>query len=94
MQPPAGCAGFELYRAFPDDERRFAEFKRRKLLMPVLALAGDKSNGIVELKMAQERGATYVAAWHPTQDTGCQMRILRSCASNSLRSSGSGSVER
>ncbi|MCC8979418.1 alpha/beta hydrolase [Bradyrhizobium sp. 10BB] len=46
-------AGFELYRAFPQDEQRFAEFEKTKLPMPVLALAGDKSNGTVELTMAQ-----------------------------------------
>jgi pimeloyl-ACP methyl ester carboxylesterase len=52
---PGGLrAGFELYRAFPEDERRFAELKQRKLPMPVLALAGDKSNGMTELSMARE----------------------------------------
>jgi pimeloyl-ACP methyl ester carboxylesterase len=52
---PGGLrAGFELYRAFPEDERRFAEFEKRKLSMPVLALAGDKSNGMVELNMAKD----------------------------------------
>ncbi|TWB88990.1 hypothetical protein FBZ93_117174 [Bradyrhizobium macuxiense] len=45
--------GFELYRAFPEDETRFAEFEKTKLSMPVLAIAGDKSNGMVELTMAQ-----------------------------------------
>ncbi|WGD50052.1 alpha/beta hydrolase [Bradyrhizobium sp. CB1650] len=52
---PGGLrAGFELYRAFPEDERRFAEFEKQKLSMPVLALAGDKSNGMVEVAMARE----------------------------------------
>lgn len=52
---PGGLrAGFELYRAFPEDERRFAEFEKRKLSLPVLALAGDKSNGMVEVTMARE----------------------------------------
>lgn len=52
---PGGLrAGFELYRAFPEDERRFAEFQKRKLSMPVLALAGDKSNGETEAAMARE----------------------------------------
>lgn len=52
---PGGLrAGFELYRAFPEDERRFAEFMKKKLRMPVLALAGDKSNGMTELSMARE----------------------------------------
>lgn len=52
---PGGLrAGFELYRAFPEDERRFAEFEKHKLSTPVLALAGDKSNGMVEITMARE----------------------------------------
>jgi pimeloyl-ACP methyl ester carboxylesterase len=52
---PGGLrAGFELYRAFPQDERRFKEFMTRKLSMPVLALAGDKSNGSKEIDMAKE----------------------------------------
>ncbi|MGH6838474.1 MAG: alpha/beta fold hydrolase, partial [Methylocella sp.] len=52
---PGGLrAGFELYRAFPEDERRFKQFMAKKLRMPVLALAGDKSNGIAELEMAKE----------------------------------------
>ncbi|MCK1741912.1 alpha/beta hydrolase [Bradyrhizobium sp. 139] len=52
---PGGLrAGFELYRAFPEDEKRFKEFMKRKLSMPVLALAGDKSNGTTELDMARE----------------------------------------
>jgi pimeloyl-ACP methyl ester carboxylesterase len=66
---PGGLrAGFELYRAFPEDERRFAELERRKLPMPVLALAGDKSNGIVELKMAQELASDVRGGVAP--DTG------------------------
>jgi pimeloyl-ACP methyl ester carboxylesterase len=52
---PGGLrAGFELYRAFPEDEKRFKGFMKRKLSMPVLALAGDKSNGRTELDMARE----------------------------------------
>jgi pimeloyl-ACP methyl ester carboxylesterase len=52
---PGGLrAGFELYRAFPEDERRFKAFMATKLSMPVLALAGDKSNGMSELEMARE----------------------------------------
>ena len=51
---PGGLrAGFELYRAFPQDEKRFAEFEKTKLSMPVLALAGDESNGMIEFTMAQ-----------------------------------------
>lgn len=52
---PGGLrAGFELYRAFPEDETRFKEFMKQPLPMPVLALAGDKSNGMTELDMARE----------------------------------------
>lgn len=52
---PGGLrAGFELYRAFPRDEERFKEFEKNKLTMPVLALAGDKSNGLKEVEMAKE----------------------------------------
>src|SRR4051812_47787204 len=54
---PGGLrAGFELYRAFPEDERRFAEFEKTQLPIPILALAGDKSNGSTELSMAREIG--------------------------------------
>jgi pimeloyl-ACP methyl ester carboxylesterase len=52
---PGGLrAGFELYRAFPEDEKRFKQFMRKKLTMPVLALAGEKSNGPSEIEMAKE----------------------------------------
>ncbi len=66
---PGGLrAGFELYRAFPEDERRFAEFEKRKLPMPILALAGDKSNGLTELSMAKELGTDVRGGVAP--DTG------------------------
>jgi pimeloyl-ACP methyl ester carboxylesterase len=52
--PGALRAGFELYRAFPQDEVRFKAFMKRKLDMPVLALAGDRSNGSKQLDMARE----------------------------------------
>jgi pimeloyl-ACP methyl ester carboxylesterase len=52
---PGGLrAGFELYRAFPEDERQFKEFMKKKLNMPVLALAGEMSNGQAEVEMAKE----------------------------------------
>ncbi|MGH9898104.1 MAG: alpha/beta fold hydrolase, partial [Pyrinomonadaceae bacterium] len=52
---PGGLrAGFELYRAFPEDELRFKQFMTTKLQMPVLALAGDKSIGMTEVEMAKE----------------------------------------
>lgn len=66
---PGGLrAGFELYRAFPADERRFASFQKTKLPMPVLALAGDKSNGMVELTMARGLATNVIGGTAP--DTG------------------------
>lgn len=66
---PGGLrAGFELYRAFPEDEKRFREFMKRKLPMPVLALAGDKSNGTTELAMAKELATNVEGGVAP--DTG------------------------
>src|SRR5919198_4862962 len=66
---PGGLrAGFELYRAFPEDERRFAEFEKHKLPMPVLALAGDKSNGMIEFDMAKELASDVRGGVAP--DTG------------------------
>jgi pimeloyl-ACP methyl ester carboxylesterase len=66
---PGGLrAGFELYRAFPEDERRFSALAKAKLPMPVLALAGDKSNGTVEFTMAQGLATNVVGGTAP--DTG------------------------
>ena len=61
-------AGFELYRAFPQDEAQFKAFMRHKLPMPVLALAGDKSNGAKEFDMARELALDVRGAVAP--DTG------------------------
>ena len=66
---PGGLrAGFELYRAFPEDERRFAELLKTKLPMPVLALAGDRSNGMTEVSMARELASDVRGGVAP--DTG------------------------
>ncbi|MBW8727728.1 MAG: alpha/beta hydrolase [Inquilinus limosus] len=63
---PGGLrAGFELYRAFPEDERRFKEFLRKKLPMPVLALAGDRSNGAKEVEMARQAADDVTGAVAP-----------------------------
>ncbi len=75
---PGGLrAGFELYRAFPEDEPRFREFQKRKLKMPVLALAGERSNGAKEIAMAKEvaddvRGgvAPETGHWLPDENPG------------------------
>ncbi|KGM33434.1 alpha/beta fold hydrolase [Inquilinus limosus] len=81
---PGGMrAGFELYRAFPEDERRFREFLKKKLPMPVLALAGERSNGWKEVDMAKEaaddvRGAVApeTGHWLPDENPGFVSRHL------------------
>ncbi|MEZ2126210.1 MULTISPECIES: alpha/beta fold hydrolase [unclassified Sinorhizobium] len=66
---PGGLrAGFELYRAFPQDEERFKQFMQTKLAMPVLALAGENSNGWKETEMAKEVATNVQGAVAP--DTG------------------------
>ncbi|MCW3536619.1 alpha/beta fold hydrolase [Burkholderia cenocepacia] len=81
--PGALRAGFELYRAFPQDETRFKAFMKHKLPMPVLALAGDKSNGTKELDMARElaldvRGAVApnTGHWLPDENPAFLTRQL------------------
>ncbi|MDI9700434.1 alpha/beta hydrolase [Burkholderia cenocepacia] len=81
--PGALRAGFELYRAFPQDETRFKAFMKHKLPMPVLALAGDKSNGAKELDMARElaldvRGAVApnTGHWLPDENPAFLTRQL------------------
>jgi pimeloyl-ACP methyl ester carboxylesterase len=49
-------------------ERRLKEFMARKLPMPVLALAGEKSNGMAELEMARELAVNLEGGVVP--DTG------------------------
>jgi pimeloyl-ACP methyl ester carboxylesterase len=67
---PGGLrAGFELYRDFPNDEQRFAEFLRTKLRMPVLAMGGEADNGSMIEQMARElasdvRGAIVPGGGH------------------------------
>ena len=43
--PGALRAGFEYYRAFPEDVKANAEFSKRKLSMPVLGIGGTGSFG-------------------------------------------------
>lgn len=81
---PGGMrAGFELYRAFPEDERRFREFLKKKLPMPVLALAGERSNGWKEVEMAKEAAdrvsgavAPETGHWLPDENPGFVSRHL------------------
>ena len=44
-QPGAMRAGFEVFRAFPQDAEDFAHFARTKLTMPMLVLTGEKASG-------------------------------------------------
>ncbi|MPV59574.1 alpha/beta hydrolase [Burkholderia sp. HI2761] len=81
--PGALRAGFELYRAFAQDETQFKAFMKHKLPMPVLALAGDKSNGTKEIDMARElaldvRGAVApnTGHWLPDENPAFLTRQL------------------
>lgn len=38
-------AGFEVFRAFPQDAEDFAQFAQTKLTMPMLVLTGEKASG-------------------------------------------------
>lgn len=44
-QPGAMRAGFEVFRAFPQDAEDFAGFAKTKLTMPMLVLSGEKASG-------------------------------------------------
>lgn len=44
-QPGAMRAGFEVFRAFPQDAEDFAGFAQTKLTMPMLVLTGEKASG-------------------------------------------------
>jgi pimeloyl-ACP methyl ester carboxylesterase len=44
-QPGAMRAGFEVFRAFEQDAKDFAEFAKTKLKMPMLVLTGEKASG-------------------------------------------------
>jgi pimeloyl-ACP methyl ester carboxylesterase len=44
-QPGAMKAGFEVFRAFEQDARDFAEFAQTRLTMPMLVLTGEKASG-------------------------------------------------
>jgi pimeloyl-ACP methyl ester carboxylesterase len=44
-RPGAMRAGFEVFRAFEQDGKDFAEFAKTKLAMPMLVLTGEKASG-------------------------------------------------
>lgn len=52
--PGALRAGFELYRAFDEDEQVFAALRAAELTMPVLALAGELDNATLIAEMAHD----------------------------------------
>jgi pimeloyl-ACP methyl ester carboxylesterase len=52
-QPGAMRSGFEVFRAFEQDGRDFAEFARSKLTMPMLVLSGEKASGEFLIEQAK-----------------------------------------
>jgi pimeloyl-ACP methyl ester carboxylesterase len=52
-QPGGMRAGFEYFKAFPQDAIDFAEFAAKKLRMPMLVLAGEKASGTFLIDQAR-----------------------------------------
>lgn len=52
--PGAMRAGFEYYRAFPEDVRQNREYAKTKLKMPVLALGGASATNTLPLRQMRE----------------------------------------
>jgi pimeloyl-ACP methyl ester carboxylesterase len=52
-QPGAMRAGFEVFRAFEQDAKDFAEFAQNKLTMPMLVLTGEKASGTFLIDQAR-----------------------------------------
>lgn len=52
-QPGAMRAGFEVFKAFEQDARDFAEFAQTKLSMPMLVLTGEKASGNFLIEQAR-----------------------------------------
>ena len=52
-QPGGMRAGFEVFRAFEQDARDFAQFAQNKLTMPMLVLAGEKASGDFLIEQAR-----------------------------------------
>src|SRR6201988_1555537 len=52
-QPDAMRAGFEVFRAFEQDAKDFAEFSQTKLTMPMLVLTGEKASGDFLIEQAR-----------------------------------------
>src|SRR5437667_182997 len=51
--PGAMRAGFEVFRAFDQDGKDFAQFAQTKLTMPMLVLAGEKASGDFLIKQGR-----------------------------------------
>ena len=52
-RPGAMRAGFEVFRAFEQDAKDFAEFATTKLTMPMLVLTGEKASGEFLIEQAR-----------------------------------------
>jgi pimeloyl-ACP methyl ester carboxylesterase len=52
-QPGAMRAGFEVFRAFEQDAKDFAEFSHNKLAIPMLVLTGEKASGEFLIEQAR-----------------------------------------
>jgi pimeloyl-ACP methyl ester carboxylesterase len=53
-QPGAMRAGFEWFRAFPQDAADFERFSETKLTIPVLVISGEKASGTFLIDQARE----------------------------------------
>src|SRR4030095_16770855 len=52
-QPGAMAAGFEVFKAFEQDAKDFAQFANTKLTMPMLVLTGEKASGTFLIDQAR-----------------------------------------
>jgi pimeloyl-ACP methyl ester carboxylesterase len=52
-QPGAMRAGFEVFRAFEQDAKDFAELAQTKITMPMLVLTGEKASGTFLIEQAR-----------------------------------------
>jgi pimeloyl-ACP methyl ester carboxylesterase len=63
--PGALRAGFELYRAFDEDEQVLGKLQTNKLPMPVLAMAGELDNATLIADMARDLATDVTSAVVP-----------------------------
>jgi pimeloyl-ACP methyl ester carboxylesterase len=81
-QPGAIKAGFEVFRAFEQDARDFAEFAKTKLTMPMLVLTGERASGdflIRQGRLVDENveGVTIKGSGHWLMDEAPEQVIPR-----------------